>query len=111
MVREKMWHSLVRIAIILAFFQCVQGVVRHFDTNRRSEKTEYSFHRSRSDSEITFDGIPQPRARRQGTGGEPYATSSLLPNDRRQFGRISYSGEGSKVIVIIVYLTNTCLLL
>ena len=97
MVRDKMWYSLVRIAIILAFFQCVHGVVRHFDTKWSSENTEYSFHRSRSDNEITFDGIPQPRARRQGIGGEPDATASSLPNDRHRYGRISYSGEGSKV--------------
>ena len=110
MVREKMWYSLVRIAIILVFFQCVQGIVRHFDTKRRSGNTEYSFHRSRSDNEITLHGISQPRARRQGTGGEPEATSSTLPStfpsNRHRFGRISYSGEGSKVI-INVYLTKT----
>ena len=92
-----MWYSLVRIAIILALIQCIQGVVRHFDTKQRSESIEYSFHRSRSDNKIHFNEIPQPRARRQGAGGEPEAVSSFLPNDNRQFGRISYSGEGSKV--------------
>lgn len=95
------WHGIVRLAIILASLQCIRaGVVRHFNAKRHSEDLEYFFekHRSRSDNHIELDELPQLRARRQGMGGQPPERfSSILPNDTSQFGRVSYSGEGSKV--------------
>lgn len=99
-----MWYSLVRIGIILVFFQCTQGVVvRHFDTKRRSGNTEYFFekHLPRSDNDnkfnFEFNELPQQRGRRQNAGGEPVAVQSSIPDDARQYGRVSYSGEGSQV--------------
>ena len=38
--------------------------------------------------------------RRQETGGNPEAYSSQLIMDDRQFGKLAYSGEGSKVITV-----------
>ena len=110
-----MWYSLVQLGIIFVFLQCTQGVVRHFNTKRHSDiNIEYFFekHRSRSDNDIklrskfNFDFKPQPRLRRQDEGGDPEATRSSIPNVHRAYGRISYSGEGSKVSINRTHLFN-----
>lgn len=100
-----MWHSsLVQLAFILVLIQSIEGVghglVRHFNTKRQNIDY-FERHNPKSDNFIEFsdddDELPQLRNRRQNMGGVPKAVSSFLPNDTRNYGRVSYSGEGSKV--------------
>ena len=98
-----MQHSLVsQLVVIFVLLHCIQaGIVRHFDTNR---DVEYHFEKHRlhkSDNHGEVDELTQRRARRQNVGGDPEAFESRLNGDSRQYGRVSYSGEGSKVKCVI----------
>ena len=95
-----MWNSLLHIGIVFVFFQCAQGktqgVVSHFAAKGHSNTIEYPIerrHRTRSDND---EELSQLRVRRE-TGGEPVANQSSIPDDTHQYGRVSYSGEGSEV--------------
>jgi len=99
-----MRHSLIHFTVICLLFQCIQGVLHHFNTKRYPED-DYFFKKDgnvfkRSDAyDINGDanGLSQLRARRQNTENEPEGYSFALPNDDRQFARLSYIGGGSKV--------------
>lgn len=97
---------LVQFVIILLLFRCIQGVLRPFNTHRREEDIEI-FRKSldtlfRSDinaRDINIPSKPALRTRRQNTGGYPEAHSFYL-HDSRQYARVSYLGEGSKVNIL-----------
>lgn len=94
------WYSLVHIGIVFVLIRCSQGntrgVVSHFNAKRHSNANDYLIERHR----FKFEELEQLRARRQtegSTDGEPVATRSSIPDDTHQYGRVSYSGEGSEV--------------
>lgn len=95
-----MWNSLLHIGIIFVFLQCAQGktqgLVSHFSAKRHSNTIDYLIERRRTRSG-NDEKLSQLRIRRQEAGGEPVAVQSSIPDDTHQYGRVSYSGEGSKV--------------
>lgn len=103
-----MQHALVHLVIIFLFLQCIQGTIRHFNSQRRSENADlynvdpYFVEKlnglPRSDKYKAVDELPKLlRARRQDMGGDPEAYSFNLTGDDRRFARVLYSGEGSQV--------------
>jgi len=101
-----MRHRLIQFTVICLLFQCIQGVLHHFNA-KPYPGDEYFFKKDgnvfkRSDGyDINGNGdaggLSQLRVRRQNTGNEPEAYSFFLPNDDRQFAQLSYIGGGSKV--------------
>ena len=108
-----MHRAVVQFVIIFLFFQCIQGIVRHFNSKRHSENADlYHFDSyfveklnafPRSDKYNAVDELPKLlRARRQDVGGNPEAYSYNLTGDGRRHALVLYSGEGSQV-------NNSCL--
>ena len=107
-----MQHALVHLVIIFLFFQCIQGTIRRFNSQRHSGNADLYNVDSHfvqklnrlpgSDKYKAVDELPKLlRARRQDVGGNlggnPEAYSFNLTGDDRQFARVLYSGEGSQV--------------
>ena len=89
------------------FFQCIQGTIRRFNSQRHSENA--NLYNVDSYFVEKLNGLPRtdkykdvelpklPRARRQDVGGDPEAYSFNLTGDDSQFAQVLYSGEGSQV--------------
>lgn len=104
-----MQRGLVRFAIVFLLFQCIQGTIRHLNDKLPWQGLEnadfiYRFEEHsdiflRSDDKIANDELSKLlRTRRQAMGDTaPEANPSYFIGDDRPFGRVMYSGEGSKV--------------
>ena len=100
-----MRHVLVQFVTIFVLFQCIEGIIRHFNKKRDPGNVQYHFEKHRDvftrsdDNDIAVDKLSnQPlRARRQNTGGDPESYTFNLTGDDHRYGRVVYSAEGSKV--------------
>ena len=109
-VHQEMRYNLVQFAIVFLLLQCIQGALRRFDTKRHPEDIEYlvkdvrdAFSGSYKNVDRYVNGLPRPRARRQSMGNSPEAYTFYLTDDHRQFARLSYIGEGSKVNTFLIH--------
>ena len=97
--------NLATIFLLCLLVQSLQGALRPFNTEEHPEDTEYVLEKYQD----SFDGNEvygsrQLRARRQNAGGVPQAYPSFtLRGDNRQFARVMYIGEGSKVNTNITF--------
>ena len=100
-----MWCNLATILLMCLLVQSLQGALRRFNTEEHPEDTEYVLEKYQD----SFDGNEvygsrQLRARRQNPGGVPQAYPPFtLPGDNRQYARVMYIGEGSKVNANIIF--------
>lgn len=109
-----MQRNFVWLTIISILFQCIQGTVHLFNAKqpwlssgnddliyRQFERHATDNLLSGRDDDIAVGELPKLlRVPRQETGGTPEAYSSQPTIDDRQFGKLAYSGEGSKVITV-----------
>ena len=109
-----MQRNFVWFTIISILFQCIQGTVHLFNAKqpwlssgnddliyRQFERHATDNLLSGRDDDIAVGELPKLlRVPRQETGGTPEAYSSQPTIDDRQFGKLAYSGEGSKVITV-----------
>ena len=100
-----MRSRLLQFVVIFLLLQCIQGALRHFNTERHQQDTEYvlknyrnTFYRSKVDRDI--NELPQLRIRKQNAGGDPESNTNYLTYDDNQYARVSYLGEGSKVNIL-----------
>lgn len=97
--------------IIFLLFQCSQGALRRFDTIRHVEESRefedieiFKKHPNGDnnvDQEVDELSRIVSRARRQNARGDPEAYSTSL-SDSRQYARLSYLGENSKVNTFVI---------
>ena len=106
----EMWRCLVQFAIIFQLFQCIQGVLRPFNTHQHKEDIELfreslnALFRSdiNSDRDVNIPAKPALRTHRQNTGGNPEYSAYNYLGDSNQYARVSYLGEGSKVNILLL---------